>query len=102
VAPGLHTPAQHVRARTDRRDTGNGLSGVPPGTKNSLVVKLNNALAALNAGDTAAACANLKAFINENAQKSKKKLTAAQADALIVDNAATACAVATDDTAFTA
>lgn len=57
--------------------------GLPKGTQNSLVVKLQAALSALSAGDTATACARLQDFINHaNAQKGKK-LTAAQADELI-------------------
>ena len=49
------------------------------------MAKLNAPLAAFDAGDTTTACANLNAFINvTNAQKGKK-LTAAQADALIAE-----------------
>jgi uncharacterized delta-60 repeat protein len=62
------------------------LSGVPAGTKNSLKSKLQAVLTALASGDTAGACRRLRAFVNEvNAQAGKKRLTAAQAAALITD-----------------
>ena len=76
----LATPASMIG---DLTDTVNGLSGVPSGVKRSLVAKLNAALAALDAGDAATACSNLKAFINATNAQKRKKLTAAQADALI-------------------
>jgi Tol biopolymer transport system component len=53
-----------------------------PGTANSLIAKLQNALKALNAGDTQTACAGLKAFTSEVRAQSGKKLTAAQATQL--------------------
>jgi len=46
---------------------------VPSGTKDSLVSKLNAALAALNAGDTAKACANLKAFITRRTRRRARR-----------------------------
>jgi hypothetical protein len=61
---------------------------LPPGTANSLITKLQSALAALNAGDNATACVYLTSFINECAAQSGKKLTPAQATQLI--NAANA------------
>ncbi|HYG10504.1 MAG TPA: hypothetical protein VD835_11190 [Pyrinomonadaceae bacterium] len=53
------------------------------GTENSLTVKLRDALAALNAGNTSAACAKLADFTNQTRAQSGKKLTAAQATQLI-------------------
>ena len=53
------------------------------GTANSLTVKLRDALNALNAGDTAIACARLADFANHTRAQSGKKLTAAQATGLI-------------------
>jgi dipeptidyl aminopeptidase/acylaminoacyl peptidase len=53
------------------------------GTTNSLTVKLRAALDALNAGNTAAACAKLADFTNHTRAQSGKKLTAAQATQLI-------------------
>lgn len=52
------------------------------GTTNSLIVKLQHALKALNAGDTQGACASLKAFANEVTAQSGKKLPAVQATQL--------------------
>ena len=56
---------------------------LPPGTENSLTSKLQNAIAALQASDTATACSCLTAFINECQAQSGKKLTTAQATQLI-------------------
>ncbi|HZH91002.1 MAG TPA: hypothetical protein VEX70_10355 [Pyrinomonadaceae bacterium] len=53
------------------------------GMTNSLTVKLRDALNALNAGNTAAACAKLADFVNHTRAQSGKKLTAAQATELI-------------------
>ncbi|HTG93402.1 MAG TPA: hypothetical protein VL866_12505 [Pyrinomonadaceae bacterium] len=54
-----------------------------PGIANSLIRKLQNALDAIDAGDTATACSSLNAFINECQAQSGKKLTAQQAAQLI-------------------
>ena len=48
------------------------------GTEASLISKLQDALAAVNAGNTPIACASLTAFINASQAQSGKKLTAAQ------------------------
>jgi len=56
---------------------------LPGGIANSLVTKLENAQAALAAGDAAAACELLRAFINETRAQSGKKLTTEQADEMI-------------------
>jgi Tol biopolymer transport system component len=56
--------------------------GLHHGITNSLVVKLQHALRALNAGDTQGACAGLKAFANEVGAQSGKKLPAVQATEL--------------------
>ncbi|MCA1567065.1 MAG: hypothetical protein LC803_15730 [Acidobacteria bacterium] len=56
---------------------------LPYGTANSLTVKLRAALDALNAGNTAVACAKLADFANHTRAQSGKKLTAAQATQLI-------------------
>ena len=53
------------------------------GTANSLMAKLNNALAELEAGDTAEARALIGAFINQVAAQAGKKISQAQADELI-------------------
>jgi hypothetical protein len=57
--------------------------GLPSGIQTSLVVKLQDAIAALNAGDTATACVTLASFISEVNAQSGKKLTAPQAEQLI-------------------
>jgi hypothetical protein len=53
------------------------------GTENSLISKLQDALAAINSSDTATACASLTAFINASQAQSGKKLTAAQVKQLV-------------------
>lgn len=61
-------------------------SALPAGTKGSLVVKLEAALAHLNAGNLNAACAKLKDFIVEVQNLGTKKgLSQAEAQALIED-----------------
>jgi hypothetical protein len=56
---------------------------IPEGTKASLTSKLQDALAALAAGNTATACDSLTAFINASQAQSDKKLTAAQVRQLV-------------------
>jgi hypothetical protein len=56
---------------------------LPPGIANSLVRKLQNALDAVNASDTATACSSLTAFIKECQAQSGKKLTPEQSTQLI-------------------
>jgi hypothetical protein len=56
---------------------------LPGGIANSLITKLQDALAAIAASDTAMACDSLTAFINECQAQSGKKLTADQANQLI-------------------
>lgn len=58
---------------------------LPAGVVNSLQSKLQSALDALTAGDTATACASLGAFVNEVRAQRGKKIPAATADALIAD-----------------
>ena len=57
--------------------------GLPRGPENSLITKLDHALAAVEASDTATVCSDLTAFINECQAQSGKKLTADQANQLI-------------------
>ena len=56
---------------------------LPDGTENSLITKLQDALAAISAGSTGTACDSLTAFVNECQAQSGKKLTADQASQLI-------------------
>ena len=56
-----------------------------PGTQNSLVKKLQAALAAYNAGDTAGACSKLDSFIQEVRAQSGKKIETAAANRLTAD-----------------
>jgi hypothetical protein len=56
---------------------------LPHGIEHSLLVKLDDALAAVNAGDTAGACESLNAFINQARAQRGKKISAAQAAQLI-------------------
>ena len=53
------------------------------GTEASLITKLQEALAAVNASDTATACDSLTAFINASQAQSGKKLTADQTRQLV-------------------
>jgi hypothetical protein len=57
--------------------------GFPKGTANSLIVKLKNAAAAINANDVAGACSAVTDFINETHFQSRKKLTVTQANKLL-------------------
>ena len=56
---------------------------LPQGTENSLITKLQCALAAIGVSDTATACVCLTSLINEAQAQSGKKLTADQASQLI-------------------
>jgi parallel beta-helix repeat protein len=57
--------------------------GLPTGTANSLVAKLQAALGSISAGDATTACNQLNAFINEVQAQSGKKIDAPDATALI-------------------
>jgi hypothetical protein len=59
--------------------------GLPKGTENSFLTKLEHALAALQAGNLAAACGDLQAFINHAQAQSGKKLTVEQASLIIAE-----------------
>ena len=56
---------------------------LPDGIENSLITKLQDALAAIGASDAATACDALTTFISECQAQAGKKLTAEQADQLI-------------------
>jgi hypothetical protein len=58
---------------------------LPKGTENSLTSKLQNAIQSLENGQQNAAINKLNAFINEVKAQRNKKLTNAQADALIAE-----------------
>lgn len=58
-------------------------TNLPKGIENALVVKLNDATAALAAGNKAAAIDALQSFINQARAQAGKKLTTAQASSLI-------------------
>ncbi|HEX4858523.1 MAG TPA: hypothetical protein VFV17_05855, partial [Usitatibacteraceae bacterium] len=57
--------------------------GLPFGTENALQAKLRAAQAAIAAGDISGACGSLQALINQANAQAGKKLTRAQADAII-------------------
>jgi hypothetical protein len=57
--------------------------GLPKGTENSLLAKLNAAEASVNRGNAGSAKGQLGAFINEVSAQRSKKIPAAAADALI-------------------
>ena len=56
--------------------------GLPKGLTTALNAKLNAALAALDADDTAGACTSLQDFLNLVSAQSGKKLTEEQAEEL--------------------
>lgn len=56
---------------------------ISEGTKASLISKLQDVIAAVNASDTPKACDSLTAFINASQAQSGKKLTAAQVRQLV-------------------
>jgi subtilisin-like proprotein convertase family protein len=72
------TPEQAI---ADLRDVVAGLD-IHHGIANALDSKLEEALDALEADDTAGACDSLQAFLNQVAAQDGKKLTEAQADEL--------------------
>ena len=57
--------------------------GLPKGTENSLVKKLENAQKSLDKGDTDGACEKLASFIDEVEAQRGKKIDDADADALV-------------------
>jgi Tol biopolymer transport system component len=61
--------------------------GLPKGTANSFTAKVRGAIAALDRGDTVAACGQLRALANHARAQRGKKLTAAQADQIIAQAA---------------
>ena len=75
------TPAERINDLISRIKK----SKLHQGITNSLIVKLQHALKALNSGDTQGACASLKAFTNEVNAQSGKKLPAVQATQLTND-----------------
>jgi Tol biopolymer transport system component len=77
--PPVKTPAERI---ADLEALVRGFN-LHHGTTNSLTVKLRAALDALNAGNTAVACAKLADFTNHTRAQSGKKLTVAQATQLI-------------------
>jgi hypothetical protein len=73
------TPQQQI---TDLRGVVHSMN-LPQALTTALDKKLQHALAAVNAGNTARACGNLGSFINQVRTQAGKKLTQAQADQLI-------------------
>jgi subtilisin-like proprotein convertase family protein len=72
------TPAQKI---ADLQATVSGM-GLRKGLTTALNSKLDEALAALDADDTAGACGSLQAFLNQVKAQTGKKLTEAQAEQL--------------------
>ena len=77
---GLATPSDQIQGLVSDVE---GLNLQPKGIETSLVAKLQAALASLAAGDTATACDELNAFINQVQAQAGKKITQTDADALI-------------------
>ena len=75
------TPAQRVAALVTLIEG----FGLPDGIETSFTKKLEHALAALEAGDTATACSELQDFINHANAQSGKKLTVEQAGRIIAE-----------------
>jgi subtilisin-like proprotein convertase family protein len=80
---GVEVPPDAGQALGDLRELVAGL-GIHHGLANALDAKLQNALAALEADDTAGACDALQAFLNQVSAQSGKKLTEEQAEQLTV------------------
>jgi probable HAF family extracellular repeat protein len=75
------SPAQRVAALVTLIES----FGLPDGIETSFTKKLEHALAALEAGDTATACGDLQDFINHASAQSGKKLTVEQAGRIIAE-----------------
>lgn len=73
------SPEQQIADLVDLIDT----FGLPGGIANSLTVKVQAALDSLAKGNPTAACNQLRALLNEAQALSGKKLTAAQAQAIV-------------------
>ena len=67
----------------DITTTIDGLPDLPPGMHNSLTQKLEQALAAYNAGDVARACTKVESFEREVSAQAGKKISRADADVLL-------------------
>jgi len=67
----------------DMTTTIDGLPDLPPGMHNSLTRKLEQALAAYNAGDVARACTKVTSFEHEVGAQAGKKISRADADLLL-------------------
>ena len=72
------TPEQLI----DQRESDIAALGLHEGTASDLTSKLEEALAAFAAGDTATACGALHAFLNLVEAQTRKKISEAQADEL--------------------
>jgi hypothetical protein len=79
VVPSTQPVAQQIQSLIVQVES----LGLPHGTENSLLAKLNAALASVNRGDSESARGQLGAFINEVSAQSGKKIPAQQAAALI-------------------
>ena len=79
----LFTPPDAAAQISDLINTVNGFQLVPTGIQTSLDAKLQDALTALGAGDTATACSDLTDFISQVKAQSGKMLTTSQATQLI-------------------
>jgi hypothetical protein len=79
VVPSTPPVAQQIQSLIAQVES----LGLPHGTENSLLAKLNAALASVNRGDATSAKGQLGAFINEVSAQSGKKIPAQSAAALI-------------------
>jgi hypothetical protein len=88
VATFLSGPPPADELIGDAGGTIDSLTGVPPGTKQSLHSKLQSALSALAAADTNQACNNLQALVNEIKALTGKKLSGNEAAELLAETLA--------------
>ena len=72
-------PAAGPEQLIDQLESDIAALGLDHGIANALTSKLDEALSALAAGDTATACGALNAFLNQVAAQTGKKITGAQA-----------------------
>ncbi len=82
VLATFHVTVLSAQAQISNLETSVTNLALSTGTTTSLSAKLNDALAAANAGDVATACASLQDFINETRAQAGKKISISDANTL--------------------
>jgi len=78
----FHVTVLSAQAQISNLETSVTNLALSTGTSTSLLAKLNDAVAAANAGDVATACASLQDFINETQAQAGKKISISDANTL--------------------